>query len=375
MSRVLVINGPNLDQLGTREPEIYGRTTLAELEAELKDLGDRLGIEVAFFQANDEAALVDRVHTISGEEPAVDAVVINPGAVTHYSRALGDALSALSQPVVEVHISNILEREPFRRRSAMAANSRIYGRGTGGYSSAIRHIVNRLAWRVEKVMYGPLPDQYGDWRRPNGTASRLAVVVHGGLWRHEWTADTTEGIAIDLTRRGWATVNLEYRRLGLGGGWPETFEDLARALEHLPETTGIEPESTALIGHSAGATMVLWAASFHPGPIAALAPFPDLVRAAQDPVWSGPVSRLLEADQPSPELYSPQHRSRPLGPTVVAAAREDSVSPPDAISAYAEAFSTVDFVLCEGSHGSFLEPSSSAWGLVVDWLQARKVTL
>ncbi len=118
--------------------------------------------------------------------------------------------------------------------------------------------------------------------------------------------------------------------------------------------------------------MVLWAASFHPGPIAALAPFPDLVRAAQDPVWSGPVSRLLAGDQPSPELYSPQHRSPPLGPAVVAAAREDSVSPPDAVSAYAEAFSTVDFVLCEGSHGSFLEPSSSAWGLVVDWLQDAK---
>lgn len=375
MSRVLVINGPNLDQLGTRQPEIYGRTTLAELEAELKALGHRLGIEVAAYQANDEAALIDRVHALAGEVPAVDGVVINPGALTHYSRALGDALAALSQPVVEVHISNILEREPFRRRSAMSANSQIYGRGIEGYRSAIRHLANRLAWKVERVKYGPLPDQYGDLRFPTSTARRLAVLVHGGLWRHEWTADTTEGIALDLTGRGWATVNLEYRRVGLGGGWPETFEDLGRALAQLPEWTEIKPENIALIGHSAGATMALWAASFHPGPIAALAPFPDLVAAQEDPVWAEPVRRFLAGDTPAPDLYSPQHRPPPLGPVLVAAARDDTVSPQDAIGSYAEAFPAVDFALCDGGHGAFLEPSSSSWGLVLDWLETRKVTL
>ncbi|MGI8517655.1 MAG: type II 3-dehydroquinate dehydratase [Acidimicrobiia bacterium] len=374
MSRVLVINGPNLDQLGRRQPEIYGRTTLAELEAELKRIGKSLEFDVDFFQGNDEAALVERIGAVAGE-PEVAGLVINPAALTHYSRALGDALANLSQPVVEVHISNVLDREGFRRRSVVPASYRIYGRGIEGYSWAIRHLASLLSWKTKTFRYGPLPDQYGDLRLPPGQAQRLCVLIHGGLWLHQWTADTTEAIAVDLTRQGFLTINLEYRRPGMGGGWPETFDDLQSALDQLPAATGIDPERIALIGHSAGATMALWAAAFHPGPVLAMAPFPDLALAASDPVWSGPLRRLLDGDHPPLELYSPQHRSTPLGPTLLAAAQTDSVSPLSSINAYVEKFEGTEFLLCDGDHSTFLEPSSNAWGSVSDWLKTRKVTL
>jgi 3-dehydroquinate dehydratase-2 len=370
-----VINGPNLDQLGRRQPEIYGRTTLAMLEADLATIGAGLGLEIEFFQSNDEARLIEAVQAVFRGGANVSGVVINPGALTHSSRALGDAIGALSQPVVEVHISNVVEREPFRRQSTIPSSYRIYGRGIGGYSWAIRHIANRLAWPTEQFRYGPLPDQFGDIRSPLGDASGVAVLVHGGLWMHQWTADATEAIAIDLTRRGWMTMNLEYRRVGLGGGWPETFDDLAEALRALPARSGISAERTALVGHSAGGTMVLWAGGMHAGPVAALAPFPDLVQAREDPVWSEPVKRLLAGDLAQPTLYSPQHRPKPLGPAMVASAVEDDISPPSSIAGYAKSHEGVDLLLCDGNHLSFLEPSSSAWGLVVEWLEARKATL
>ena len=375
MSRVLVINGPNLDQLGRRQPEIYGTKTLAELQSDLEGQAGSWGVQLDFYQANDEASIITRLQTLDSLDPPIDGIVINPGSLTHYGLALGDAMASLSQPVVEIHISNVLEREPFRRRSVIPSSYRIYGRGLGGYFWGIRHLLHRLAWKTEVLRYGTLVDQYGDLRVPEGGPGNLAVLVHGGLWEHHWTADTTEAIALDLTRRGWRTCNLEYRRVGLGGGWPETFDDLVTVLSQLPATSGISPENTALIGHSAGATMVLWAAAFHPGPVVAMAPHPDLVKAASDEVWSIPVKRLLGPDSPTPDLYSPQHRSAPRGPTLLAATRDDDVSPLPPIAAYADRFSQVDFEVCKGDHMSFLEPSSSAWGFVASWLETRKATL
>jgi 3-dehydroquinate dehydratase-2 len=375
MSRVLVINGPNLDQLGRRQPEIYGRTTLAELEEDLASFAAAYGASIEFFQTNDEAELLERIHELALSEPPYDGVIINPGALTHYSHALGDALAALSQPVVEVHISNVLEREAFRRQTAVRTTYRIYGRGIAGYSWAIRHLVNRLAWPTELFRYGGLPDQVGDIRRPKGASSGAVMLVHGGLWHHIWTADSTESIALDLTKKGWTTINLEYRRLGLGGGWPETFDDLALALDALPEVVAHRPEDIALLGHSAGGTMVLWAAPTHPGPVVAMAPFPDLEVAAADSLWARPLERLLQGERPPFAAYSPRHRGAPAGPALLAAARRDEVSPLQPIREYAEQFEAVDLLICDGDHGDFLEPSSSAWRLVSDWLETRKVTL
>lgn len=371
MPRYLVINGPHLDRLGTREPNIYGSTTLAELERDLSQFAARLSIEVSMFQSNGEKEVVEAVTSTEG---AFDGIVLNPGALTHYSRSLGDAVAAISIPVVEVHISNILERERWRRHSVIEGVQRIYGRGVHGYRWALRHLVNREAASSDRLTYGPLPDQVGDLRMVE-RASLLVVLLHGGLWRHEWTADTTESLAIDLWRRGVATFNVEYRRLGLGGGWPESFADVDQALRKIADLTGFSSDQVVLLGHSAGATMALWAK--HHGLTIALAPFCDLVSARSQRLAGDTFSRLLPDPLPNPSEYSPAHRLPRPGRAVVVASPFDRLVPIDPIRAYAEAAlsqqTAVELLESDGGHFDMLEPSSASWGLVIDLLGARKV--
>jgi 3-dehydroquinate dehydratase-2 len=142
--RVLLINGPNLNLLGTREPALYGHTTLADVEARAIALGADLGLEVECVQSNSEGALVDAVQSAAGRAAAI---VINPAAYTHTSIALRDALAAVGLPAVEVHLSNIHAREEFRHASITAPSCRgvIAGLGAEGYQLALRAVAALLA--------------------------------------------------------------------------------------------------------------------------------------------------------------------------------------------------------------------------------------
>jgi len=137
--KILVINGPNLNMLGIREPAHYGRETYADLVAKIQNHCDSRGVEVAFFQSNHEGALVDEIQKAYGD---TDGIVINPGAYTHTSIAILDAVKSVSIPTVEVHISKVEEREDFRQISyvRLACVKTITGHGTDGYLEAIDYL-------------------------------------------------------------------------------------------------------------------------------------------------------------------------------------------------------------------------------------------
>ena len=132
--RILLLNGPNLSRLGLRQPEVYGRMTLAEVEEAAREHARWLGHSLVAFQSNHEGALIDRI-----EVRDFDAILVNPGALTHTSYALHDALADVDGPIVEIHISDIMSREPWRRVSVIepVVSHRIMGRGWRGYLEAI----------------------------------------------------------------------------------------------------------------------------------------------------------------------------------------------------------------------------------------------
>lgn len=140
---ILLLNGPNLNLLGTRDPETYGTSTLGDLEREIE--GGFPDVEFFFHQTNEEGALIDRLH--DAHEDGLDGVVLNPGGYTHTSVALRDAVDAIAPPVVEVHLSNIHDREDFRRTSrvAPACVGQISGLGPAGYHLAVRYLLEHEA--------------------------------------------------------------------------------------------------------------------------------------------------------------------------------------------------------------------------------------
>ncbi|MEX1037585.1 MAG: type II 3-dehydroquinate dehydratase [Acidimicrobiia bacterium] len=252
--RLAIINGPNLNLLGSRQPEIYGTMSLDDLEAKIRDWSARLDVDPVFFQSNNESDLVSRIQDCAAE---CDGIVLNPGGFTHTSVAIADAVASVAAPVVEVHLSNIAARESFRRVSLVEPNAirQISGRGATGYRDAIRHLVYRDQLPFENARYGPHPRNLADHRVANGNA--LVVLVHGGYWFPGWDRDQLDQSAVDLSRRGYDTLNIEYR---FDPPWPGSGHDVDTALNWARDRY----ETVALLGHSAGAYLALWAQQRNP---------------------------------------------------------------------------------------------------------------
>lgn len=140
--RILVLNGPNLNLLGSREPEVYGATTLGMIEADLTQIAADAGVELHCFQSNHEGALIDRIHAARSD--GTSFMIINPGGLTHTSVALRDALAGVALPFIEVHISNVHARETFRHHSYLSAIAVgvICGLGVNGYRLALQHALS-----------------------------------------------------------------------------------------------------------------------------------------------------------------------------------------------------------------------------------------
>jgi 3-dehydroquinate dehydratase-2 len=148
--KILVIHGPNLNLLGTREPELYGKHTIQDINAALETLGNELGIKVSFIQSNHEGAIIDAIHAAKLEYAGI---VINPAAYTHTSIAIRDAISAVALPVVEVHLSNVHAREEFRSKSFIApvALGQIAGFGVESYLLGLRAICSHIELKLKSL--------------------------------------------------------------------------------------------------------------------------------------------------------------------------------------------------------------------------------
>ena len=144
--KIAILNGPNLNLLGVREPAVYGRETLADVERSLRSTASELRVDLLFDQRNGEGELIDLIHSLRGQ---VDGVVINAGAYSHSSLAIRDALGAIGVPFIEVHITNVYAREPERRHSMLAPGAKgvVCGLGTYGYEAALRGLTRSLPKR------------------------------------------------------------------------------------------------------------------------------------------------------------------------------------------------------------------------------------
>lgn len=366
----LVINGPNLNLLGTREPEIYGSATLTDLEQEWEQRATRYGASIDAFQSNHEGTIVDAIQEAAG---STDGIVLNAGALTHTSRSIPDAITATGIPLVEVHISNIHEREPWRVSSFISPVARhvIYGRGTDGYLHAIDHLAASLTSPPITIHYGEHADQFFDLRVPDpGDSSPVVVFIHGGFWRELWQRDTIEQMAVDLADAA-ATVNIEYRR-GVGS-FPASVQDVHGAIDKVKvaaQDHGLDSDRVVVVGHSAGGYLALKLAEERDdiAHVVAIAPAANLDSVATQYGDGNPASLYLGGDpgqQPAAWDAGRLTRNPRVPVTIVHGTKDESV-PPAHADWYADPSSSkVDVEILDGAgHFDLVDPVSDYFATV-----------
>lgn len=233
---------------------------------------------------------------------------------------------------------------------------------------------------VERLAYGDDPSQWADLHRPDGTASGVVVVIHGGFWRSQYDASLGTPLAEDLVRRGWTALNVEYRRVGNGGGFPATFDDVAAAIDLLADAD-VDTSRVVTVGHSAGGHLAAWAAArtrfegwsggVEVTHVVSQAGVLDLTTAQESGLGGGAVDALMGAgpDDASYDLADPM-RHVPLDVPVWAVhARDDDTVPFEQATAYVaaatEAGAEATLVEVTGGHFGVIDPASSAWASTV----------
>lgn len=369
--RILLLNGPNLNLLGRRAPEVYGSDTLEDVVEQCHAHAARLGHRLEAFQSNHEGELIDAIH--AARETA-DGIVFNPGAFSHTSYALHDAIEAVGIPTVEIHISNVRDREPWRRISVTepACVYQIFGRGVSGYLDAISHLHYRAVHAPLTLSYGPHPDQVADLRLPDAPGPHpVAVLVHGGGWMDPYTRDLMDGAAVDLAARGTATWNLEYRRIPPVGGWRDSIADVSAgvgALSSLSGDHGLDLGRVTVIGHSAGAQLGFFAAktaSVRPVGFVSLAGMLDLGNAGTG--FDGLISAFLGDGEGARLAMIDPIRALPGGfPSVAVHGLLDRSVPPDQSRRFVEAARAAGDRSClvevaGADHMDVISPLATGW--------------
>jgi len=364
MPKVLVVEGPGLD----------GRSASWGAEA---------GLEVALLPGPLPAALA--------AAGPVDGAVLAPGPAAFGSEALAATVVEAGVPVVAVEPGNLRKEgvDPDASPLGRACTRVLYGRGPDTGRFALQHLAWRTVRPVDTLAYGRQPDRVGDLWVPDGPGRHpVAVLLHGGFWYHAWERDLMDGLAVDLARRGWAAWNVEYRRLGAGGGWPTTGDDVALGIDHLVALAPVydlDLGRVALVGHSAGGQLALWAAArgrrgaVHPRVVVGLAAITDLRAALEEGVGGRSVERLL-ATAPDPELALRQASPLahvPIGVRqVLAHAVDDEQVPMTQTVNYAEAarvdgddVSVIEGSAGTGGHLGLIDPCSPTWVQVATALE------
>jgi acetyl esterase/lipase len=338
----------------------------------------------------------------NGADPPDPAgVVIAPGPAGFDASGLASAVAAAPVPVVAVEPGNLRKAglNPESTRLAAAGACVLYGRGPDTARHALLFLARRHGHLIDTLAYGSDPSQDGDLWCPAGPGPHpVTVLFHGGFWYHAWERDLMDGLARDLAGRGVAAWNVEYRRVGAGGGWPATGEDAARATDHLVALApvyGLDLGRVAVLGHSAGAQLAVWVAArgrrgeVHPRLVVGLATIGDLEQAMTDRIGGGSVARLLRGnaaagpdrgDENDLEVAlvdaSPRARLPIAVPQLLAYAADDDIVPPSQTTGYAAAAEAAgdDVTVMEfttGGHFALIDPTTPAWAAVASELQRR----